>query len=79
VPWAWGVNSFCTVIGTAAALMLGMAFGFKVVLAALCYVVALAALWRDRDFASSPTAADLAAAVLAGLGVFWLVGRLYVA
>src|SRR5262249_7664157 len=48
VPWAWGVNSCCTVIGTAAALMLGMACGFKVVLvlAALCYVVALAALWR---------------------------------
>ena len=48
VSWAWGVNSFCTVIGTVIALMLGMAFGFKavLVLAALCYVIALAAMWR---------------------------------
>ena len=48
VPWAWGVNGFCTVIGTAAGLMLGMAYGFKVVLvlAALCYVIALAAMLR---------------------------------
>jgi len=48
VPWAWGVNSFCTVIGTAVALMLGMALGFKAVLmlAALCYIITLAAMWR---------------------------------
>ena len=46
--WAWGINGFFTVIGTAVALMLGMAYGFKAVLgmAALCYVIALAAMWR---------------------------------
>jgi len=42
-------------------------------------LVAVAALLRARGFAGSPTAADLAAAVLAGLGIFWFVGRLYVA
>jgi len=48
VPWAWGVNGFFTVIGTVGALILGMAFGFKVVLvlAALCYLIALAAVSR---------------------------------
>ena len=46
VPWAWGVNGFFSVIGTAVALLLGMAFGFTVVLglAALCYVIALAVM-----------------------------------
>jgi hypothetical protein len=48
VPWAWGVNGFFTVIGTTVALILGMACGFTVVLmlAGLCYVIALAALRR---------------------------------
>jgi hypothetical protein len=48
VPWAWGINGCFTVIGTAVALMLGMAYGFKAVLgmAALCYGIALAAMWR---------------------------------
>ena len=48
VPWAWGVNGFFTVIGTVGALILGMAFGFKAVLviAALCYLGALATLSR---------------------------------
>lgn len=48
VPRAWGVNGFFTVIGTAVALMLGMACGFKAVLviADLCYVIALAAMLR---------------------------------
>src|SRR5262249_1576057 len=43
VPWAWGVNGFFTVIGTAVALLLGMAYGFTavLVLAALCYGMAL--------------------------------------
>jgi len=43
IPWAWGVNGFFTVIGSVGALILGMAFGFKIVilLAALCYLVAL--------------------------------------
>lgn len=51
VPWAWGVNGFFTVIGSVAAVILGMAFGFTVVLAlaGLCYVVALIALSGARD------------------------------
>jgi hypothetical protein len=46
VPWAWGVNGFFTVIGSVSALILGMAFGFKIVLiiAAVCYALALAAV-----------------------------------
>ena len=46
VPWAWGVNGFFTVIGTVGALILGMALGFKAVLvvAAACYLIALAAV-----------------------------------
>ena len=42
VPWAWGVNAFFTVIGTAAALILAMSMGFKFVflVAALAYLVA---------------------------------------
>jgi hypothetical protein len=46
VPWAYGVNGFFSVIGTAVALLLGMAFGFTAVLilAALCYGIAFAAM-----------------------------------
>ncbi|HZS59661.1 MAG TPA: hypothetical protein VFA43_10350 [Gemmatimonadaceae bacterium] len=46
VAWAWGVNGFFTVIGSVAAMILGMAFGFTTViaLAGACYVVALFAL-----------------------------------
>lgn len=46
VPWAWGVNGFFTVIGTVSALILGMAWGFKLVLllGAGCYVLSLVAL-----------------------------------
>ena len=46
VPWAWGVNAFFTVIGSVAAVILGMAFGFTAVLevAGLCYLAALMAL-----------------------------------
>ncbi|PYI92059.1 MAG: hypothetical protein DME97_11465 [Verrucomicrobia bacterium] len=49
VPWAWGVNGFFTVIGTVGALILGMAFGFKAVLviAAACYLIALASVSRS--------------------------------
>jgi predicted membrane-bound spermidine synthase len=45
-PWAWGVNGFFTVIGSVSALMLGMAFGFKMVLglAGLCYLTSLFAI-----------------------------------
>ena len=51
VPWAWGVNGFFTVIGSVLSMILGMALGFRAVLAfaALCYLLALAAVW-------SPTA-----------------------
>ena len=50
VPWAWGVNGFFTVIGSVAAVILGMAFGFTVVLAlaGLCYLAALLALASRR-------------------------------
>jgi hypothetical protein len=46
VPWAWGVNGFFTVIGSAATVILGMAFGFRFVLgaAAVCYLLALTAI-----------------------------------
>jgi predicted membrane-bound spermidine synthase len=46
VSWAWGVNGFFTVIGTVTALILGMTFGFKLVLlaGAGCYMLALAAI-----------------------------------
>jgi hypothetical protein len=42
IPWAWGVNGFFTVIGSVGAVILGMMFGFKIVIliAALCYLVA---------------------------------------
>jgi hypothetical protein len=42
VPWAWAVNAFFTVIGSVAAVILGMTFGFTAVLiiAAACYTVA---------------------------------------
>jgi MFS family permease len=51
VPWAWGINGFFTVIGTVGALMLGMTFGFRAVLviAALCYLTALAAMMTSRE------------------------------
>lgn len=41
VPWAWGVNGFFTVIGSVVAMLLGMMFGFSVVLAVAgaCYVL----------------------------------------
>jgi hypothetical protein len=46
VPWAWGVNGFFSVIGTAVAVLLGMAFGCTAVLmlAALCYGIARAVM-----------------------------------
>jgi hypothetical protein len=42
VPWAWGINGFFTVLGSICALILGMAFGFRIVLAiaGACYVLA---------------------------------------
>jgi hypothetical protein len=49
--WTWGVNGFFTVIGTVLALILGMVFGFRIVLllSALCYAGALfVADWQAR-------------------------------
>jgi len=46
VPWAWGVNGFFTVIGSVLSMILGMALGFRAVLAlaAVCYLAAWAAM-----------------------------------
>jgi MFS family permease len=46
VPWAWAVNGFFTVIGSVAAMILGMVVGFTYVLviAAGCYATALIAI-----------------------------------
>lgn len=46
VPWAWAVNGFFTVIGSVAAVILGMILGFTAVLiiAAACYTAAWIAL-----------------------------------
>jgi hypothetical protein len=51
VPWAWGVNGFFTVIGSAAAMILGMIWGFSAVLACAggCYLVALLAITLRRS------------------------------
>jgi Spermine/spermidine synthase domain len=59
VAWAWGVNGFFTVIGSVAAMMFGMAFGFTtvIVLAAACYAVALIALGTPTRSARSHVAA----------------------
>ena len=50
VAWAWGVNGFCTVIGSVGAVILAMAFGFRVVLAvaATCYLTSLVAMMVPR-------------------------------
>ena len=50
VPWGWGVNGFCTVVGSVGAMILGMAFGFKVVLlvAGLCYLGSLMVITMPR-------------------------------
>src|SRR6266850_643841 len=46
VPWAWGVNGFFTVIGSALAMLLGPALGFTAtsIAAACCYGAALLSL-----------------------------------
>lgn len=51
IPWAWGVNGFFTVIGSVAAVILGMMFGFKVVilLAACFYLAAMFLLPRNKQ------------------------------
>jgi hypothetical protein len=64
VPWAWAVNGFCTVIGSVAAMILGMAFGFTAVfiIAAACYGAAFIAIFRPQRgavVAASPILEDL--------------------
>jgi hypothetical protein len=63
VPWAWGVNSFFTVIGSVAAMILAMTLGFTAVLivAAGCYGTALMAMvlkgaqgFETRRISASP-------------------------
>jgi hypothetical protein len=58
VAWAWAVNGFFSVIGSVVTTILGMTFGFSVVLvvAFAVYLVALAALrGLMRSAASVPT------------------------
>lgn len=54
IPWAWGVNSFFTVIGTVLAVIVGMTFGFSLVtfIAGMCY---LAAWLSSRAFVEETT------------------------
>jgi hypothetical protein len=56
IPWAWGVNGFFTVVGSIAASILGMAFGFTVVLAmsGACYLAALLAMTITRAVGWAP-------------------------
>jgi Spermine/spermidine synthase domain len=58
--WAWGVNGFFTVIGTVAALILGMMAGFRMVLLLACasYLGALIAiLWLQAPASQGLVAA----------------------
>ncbi|HXM94129.1 MAG TPA: hypothetical protein VOA64_07720 [Candidatus Dormibacteraeota bacterium] len=50
VPWAWAVNGFFTVIGSVAAMILGMAVGFSLVflIAAGSYAFALVAMRSSK-------------------------------
>ncbi len=51
VPWAWGVNAFSTVIGSALALLIAMAWGFTVTstAAVCCYGASLLSLRGTHD------------------------------
>lgn len=67
-------------IATLAPMVLGFDAGAVLVFALLASaIVAVAAVLRARGYATWPLSADLASAVLAALGVFWLVSRLYIA
>ena len=64
--WAWGINGFFTVVGTVLALILGMMFGFRIVLllAALCYAQALVvAAWLTKWPGANATAVESVARV----------------
>ncbi len=55
IPWAWGVNGFFTVIGSVSALILGMILGFKMVilLAGICYLLAIFLLPKENSSSNS--------------------------
>ena len=46
IAWAWGVNGYTTVIGSAATVFIALYFGFKVALivAIIAYLLGLAAI-----------------------------------
>jgi hypothetical protein len=50
VAWSWAVNGFAAVIASVLTTIIAMSFGFNVVLvlAAVAYMFAIAALWRLR-------------------------------
>src|SRR4029077_7559918 len=50
VAWSWAVNGFAAVIASVLTTIIAMSFGFDVVLvlAAVAYLLAIAALWRLR-------------------------------
>ena len=50
VPWVWGINGYCTVIGTVLCVILALMMGFKAVMFLACgiYLVGLAAILRIR-------------------------------
>jgi hypothetical protein len=58
VPWAWAVNGFFTVIGSVAAMILGMVLGFTnvFVIAAGCYAVALISIRQAQPDKSAQKA-----------------------
>jgi hypothetical protein len=65
VPWAWAVNGFFTVVGSVGAAILGMTFGFKVVLSlgAIAYLVAGVAMMAPEAFATSDLQTSLAGTI----------------
>jgi len=63
VPWAWAVNSFATVFGSTATVLLAMDFGFTAIMVAMIplYALGIWALLRSKG-AEAPPAADEPAA-----------------
>jgi spermidine synthase len=59
VPWAWGVNGFGSVIGSILSVMIAQSYGFSVAigLAAIAYLVGLAAVLSLESAALAPDAA----------------------
>jgi len=66
LPWAWGINSFFTVIGTILASILGVTFGFDSVLllGGASYLLALCAIsFRHFGMSERPGRIDQATAI----------------